>query len=103
MKRFNFKNISIEIDMIKQAITILVLLLAVNSFAQNETTNTDMKKLPSVSLRTMDGDQVNPCWIACSKVTEFPCEKPKLVKSKTAITVAILGKDFAFGLIFSNQ
>ncbi len=44
----------------KTQISILTFLLfSTMSFAQNETANTDTKKLPSVSLRTMDGEQVN--------------------------------------------
>ena len=48
-----------KIAMKKHLLTIAVLLISLISFAQNETANTDMKKLPSVSLRTMDGEQVN--------------------------------------------
>lgn len=44
----------------KTQISILTFLLfSTMSFAQNETANTELKKLPSVSLRTMDGEQVN--------------------------------------------
>jgi cytochrome c biogenesis protein CcmG/thiol:disulfide interchange protein DsbE len=42
-----------------QLLALGMLLLSTLSIAQNETANTDLKKLPSVSLRTMDGEQVN--------------------------------------------
>ena len=42
-----------------QLLVLSMLLLGIISFAQNETVNNDLKKLPSVSLRTMDGDLVN--------------------------------------------
>jgi len=42
-----------------QLLVLGMLLLSAISFAQNETANTDLKKLPSVSLRTMDGEPVN--------------------------------------------
>lgn len=42
-----------------QLLVLGMLFLSAISIAQNGTENTDQKKLPSVSLRTMDGDPVN--------------------------------------------
>lgn len=45
--------------MTKHILVIAVFMIGLVSFAQDGTANTELKKLPSVSLRTMDGEQVN--------------------------------------------
>lgn len=43
----------------RQVLMMVMILLSTISFTQGEKTNTEQKKLPSVSIRTVDGDQVN--------------------------------------------